>query len=85
MAACWTKQTAAHWHHMQQRLGSQAVRRADFEQFGYSDNCPGCANARAGSKQAIDHSEQCRFHMEVNTRISRTGRAKEVQGASNGA
>ena len=22
--------------------------RTDFERFGYTDNCPGCANARAG-------------------------------------
>ena len=33
--------------------------------FGYTDNCPGCANARAGRKQAVDHSEQCRSRMET--------------------
>ena len=41
------------------------LRRADFEQFGYTDNCPGCANARAGRKHAVDHSEQCRSRMEA--------------------
>ena len=41
------------------------LRRADFEQFGYTDSCPGCANARAGRKQAVDHSEQCRSRMET--------------------
>ena len=41
------------------------MRRTDFEQFGYTDNCPGCANARAGRKQAVDHSEQCRSRMEA--------------------
>ena len=41
------------------------LRRTDFEHFGYSDNCPGCANARAGRKQAVDHSEQCRSRMEA--------------------
>ena len=41
------------------------LRRTDFEQFGYTDNCPGCANARAGRKQAVDHSEQCRSRMEA--------------------
>ena len=41
------------------------LRRTDFEQFGYVDNCPGCANARAGRKQAVDHSEQCRSLMEA--------------------
>ena len=24
------------------------LRKTDFEQFGFTDNCPGCANARAG-------------------------------------
>ena len=33
------------------------LRRTDFERFGYTDNCPGCANAGAGRKQAVDHSE----------------------------
>ena len=41
------------------------MRRADFKKFGYTDNCPGCANARAGRKQAVDHSEQCRSRMET--------------------
>ena len=40
-------------------------RRTDFEQFGFTDNCPGCANARAGRKQAVDHSEQRRSRMET--------------------
>ena len=40
-------------------------RRADFEQFGYTDKWPGCANARAGRKQAVEHSEQCRSCMEA--------------------
>ena len=41
------------------------LRRTDFEQFGYTENCPGCANGRAGRKQAVDHSEQCRSRMEA--------------------
>ena len=41
------------------------LRRTDFEQFGYTDICPGCANARAGRKQAVDRSEQCRSRMET--------------------
>ena len=40
------------------------LRKTDFEQFGFTDNCPGCANARAGRKQAVDHSEQCRVRVE---------------------
>ena len=41
------------------------LRRTDFEQFGYTNNCPGCANARAGRQQPVDHSEQCRSRMEA--------------------
>ena len=41
------------------------LRRTDFEQFGYTDNCPGCANASECRKQAVDHSEQCRSRMEA--------------------
>ena len=41
------------------------IRRTDFGQFGYTDTCPGCANARAGRKQAVDHSEQCRSRMKA--------------------
>ena len=41
------------------------LRRTDFEQFGYTDNCLGCAKEREGRKQAVDHSEQCRSRMEA--------------------
>ena len=41
------------------------LHRTDFEQFGYTNNCRGCANARAGRNQAMDHSEQCRSRMEA--------------------
>ena len=41
------------------------LRRTDFEQFGYTNNCPGCAIARTGHKRAVDHSEQCRSRMEA--------------------
>ena len=32
-----------------------------------TDNCPGCANGRAGRRRAVDHSEQCRSRMEAIT------------------
>ena len=41
------------------------LRRTDFEQFGYTDKYLGCANARAGRQQAVDHSEHCRSRMEA--------------------
>ena len=40
------------------------LRRTDFERFGYTNNFLGCANAREGRKQAVDHSEQYRSRME---------------------
>ena len=48
-----------------QQVQRAPLRRTDFEQLGYTDSCPGCANARAGRKQAVDHSEQCRSRMET--------------------
>ena len=48
-------------------------RRTDFEQFGYTDNCHGCANTRAGRKQAVDHSVQCRSRMETILSTSTEG------------
>ena len=91
-------QSACVCNHMRQflYLHEHHVRRTDFEQFGYTDNCPGCANARVSRKQAVDHSEQCRSRMEAilmtttegHERLERardnsrtTGRAKEAQGA----
>ena len=56
------------------------LRRTDFEQFGYTDNCPGCANARAGRKQAVDHSEQCRSRMEAIL-VTTTRRHKRLERA----
>ena len=61
------------------------LRRTDFEQFGYTDNCSGCANARAGRKQAVDHSEQCRSRMETimsttTENHERLERARDAQG-----
>ena len=49
------------------------LRRTDVEQFVHTDNCPGCANARAGRKQVVDHSEQCRSRMEAILRTTTWG------------
>ena len=48
-----------------QQVRRAPLRRADFEQFVYTDNCPGCANARAGRKQAVGHSEHCLSRIEA--------------------
>ena len=32
------------------------LRRTNFEQFGHTDNCTSCTNARAGRKQAVEVS-----------------------------
>ena len=47
------------------KVPREPLRRNDFEQFGYDDKCPGCANARAGRQQAVDHLEQCRSRLEA--------------------
>ena len=43
------------------QLRRAPLRSADFEQFSYTDNCPGCVNARAGRKKAVYHSELSRL------------------------
>ena len=50
-----------------------------LELFGYTDNCPGCANARAGRKQAVDHLEKCGSEME--TFLSTTEGHERLEGA----
>ena len=55
-------------------------RRTDFEQFGYTDNCLGCANARAGRQQVVDHSEQCRSRMETILATTTEGRGRLERG-----
>ena len=49
------------------------LRRTDFEQFDYTDKGPGCTNARAGRKQAVDHSEHCRSRMEATLTTTTEG------------
>ena len=43
------------------RVRRARLRRTGAEQFGYTDNCLGCANARVGRKQAVGHSEHVSF------------------------
>ena len=50
--------------HEFRQLRRAQLRRTDFEQFDYTDKCPGCVNARARRRQAVDHSEQGRSRME---------------------
>ena len=52
------------------------LRRAEFQQFGYTDSCPGCANVRAGRKQAVEHSEQCRSRMDAILVTTTEGRMR---------
>ena len=58
------------------RVRRAPLRRTSVEQFGYTDNCPGCANARAGRKQAVDHSEQYRSRMEAILMTTTEGRQR---------
>ena len=58
------------------RVRRAPLRRTGAEQFGYTDNCLGCANARAGRKQAVAHSEQCRSRMEAILMTTTEGRER---------
>ena len=53
------------WDMEVRKVRRAPLRRTVFEQFGYTDKCPGCAKVRAGRKQAVDHSEQCRCRMDA--------------------
>ena len=61
---------AAPWVPEFRQVRRAPLRRPDFEQFWLH---PGCANARAGRKQAVDHSEQCRSRMEANLMTTTEG------------
>ena len=52
-----------HWCLNFDKCDERRCAELTLNSFGYTDNCPGCANARAGRKQAVDHSEQCRSRM----------------------
>ena len=47
------------------RLVERQCAEPTSRSSAYTDCCPGCAIARAGRKQAVDHSEQCRSRMET--------------------
>ena len=53
-----------HWHLKFDRCDERRCAELTLSNFD-RDNCPGCAKSRAGRKQAVDHSEQCRSRMET--------------------
>ena len=57
-----------------------AVARPFFEQFGFTNNCLWCANARAGRKQAMDHSRRCRSRMESTSVTTTEGHMRLERG-----
>ena len=40
------------------------LRKKDFERYGYSDECAGCARMRRGAKPPYRHNQDCRRKLE---------------------
>ena len=49
---------------MENKVARTHLRRADFEQWGLSEGCPGCRHLRTGQGRQQAHSEACRRRME---------------------
>ena len=49
---------------MENTVASTSLRRADFEQWGLSQGCPGCRHLRTGQVRQQAHSEACRKSIE---------------------
>ena len=49
---------------MENKVARTCLRRADFEQRGLSEGCPGCRYLRAGQGRQEAHSEACRRRIE---------------------
>ena len=54
-----------HWHLKFDRCDGRRCAELTLSNLDTQTIALGCANARAGRKQAVDHSEECRFRMET--------------------
>ena len=55
--------------------------RKDFEKYGFTDLCPGCASIRRGDRLLDRHTDACRTRMEGHLATNREG-AERLQRAS---
>ena len=49
---------------MENKAARTYLRRADFEQWGLSEGCPGCRYLRTGQGRQQAHSEACRRRIQ---------------------
>ena len=49
---------------MESKVARTYLRRADFEQWGLSEGCPGCRYLRPGQERQQAHSDACRKRIE---------------------
>ena len=49
---------------MENKVARTFLRRADFEQWGLSEGCPGCRYLKTGLGRQQAHSEACRRRIE---------------------
>ena len=61
---------------MDSRVARTSFRRADFDQWGLSEGCPGCPYLRAGQGRQQTHSEACRRRKEALLRGDSSGSAR---------
>ena len=61
---------------MENKVARTYLRRADFEQWGLSEGCPGCQYLRTGQGRQQAHSEACRKRIEGLLRGDSAGSAR---------
>ena len=59
---------------MENKVARTYLRRADFEQWGLSEGCPGCRCLRSGPERQQAHSEACRKRIEGLSKGDSVGR-----------
>ena len=61
---------------MENKVARTNLRRADFEQWGLSEGCPGCRYLRTGQGRQQAHSEACRRRIERLLKGDQVGSAR---------
>ena len=61
---------------VENKVARTHLRRADFEQRGLSEGCPGCRYLRTGQRRQQAHSEACRRRTEGLLKCDPVGSAR---------
>ena len=62
---------------MENKVERTFLRRADFEQWGLSEGCPGCKYLRTGQGRQQAHSDACRRRIGGLLKGDRVGSARD--------